>query len=193
MFPQFAKTLNFFRSAHSENIKVDVTCYTPFLDCLQMWRGIASTMSGSWDKIRFISPMSAKLNRHSKKTTLQTARLNIMIIIRIYRTWVISMVWRWLCFWSWYWERKLLCICYTRLVIVYFIVRVHRSRYRWTIHKSSTICQWAPIFVFAVTFFPSSFTAKYVWTNIENQNWIKIFHSIFWVFSLAAFVDWTGN
>ena len=86
VFQEFAKTENFFRSAHLKNIKVDITCHTPFLDCFQMWRSIASTMGGSWEKIRFLSPMSAKVYRHSKKKTLQTARLNIMIIIRIYRT-----------------------------------------------------------------------------------------------------------
>ena len=143
MFLELAKTEIFFRSAHLENIKVDVTRYTPFLDCFQMCRSIASTMSGSWDKIRFLSPMSAKVYRHRKKKNLQTARLNIMIFIRIYRTWVISMVWRWLCFWSWYWQRKLFCFCYTRCVIVYFFLRVHRSRYIKTIHKSSTRCQWS--------------------------------------------------
>ena len=141
MFLEFAKTENFFRIAHLENIKVDVKCFTQILDCFRM-RRIASTMSGPWDKIRFLSHMSAQEYWHRKKKTLQTARLNSMIIIRTYRTWVISMVWRWLCFWSWHWERKLFRICYTRLVIVYFIVRVSRSRYRLTIHKSSTICQW---------------------------------------------------
>ena len=55
MFPQFAKTENFFRSARLENIKVDVTCYTPILDSFQMYRSIAFTRGGSKEKIRYLA------------------------------------------------------------------------------------------------------------------------------------------
>ena len=117
VFPEFAKTENFFRSAHLENIKLDVTCYMPILDCFQMWRSIASTMSDSREKICFLSILLAKcVQKSNLGTTLQA--FFIMIIIRIYRTWVIGVVWRRLCFWSRYWERKLFCICYTRCVNV---------------------------------------------------------------------------
>ena len=48
------------QSAHLKNIKVDVTCYRLILDCLQIWRSIAFTMTVSKDKIRLPSHRYAK-------------------------------------------------------------------------------------------------------------------------------------
>ena len=58
-FHSFAKAENFFRLAHLKNIEVDVACYTPILDCFQMWRSIASTMTSSKDRIGFLSILLA--------------------------------------------------------------------------------------------------------------------------------------
>ena len=54
-----AKTENLFRFVTQSIESRIVTCYMPILACFEMWRSIASTMSGSKDKNRFISIFSA--------------------------------------------------------------------------------------------------------------------------------------
>ena len=62
-----SQTENFFILAHLKNMQVGVTQYAPILDCFLMWKIIASTKSGSRDKIHLLSIFLATCELKSTK------------------------------------------------------------------------------------------------------------------------------